>query len=125
MLLIELTCTRQRKMFGQLDFSFTIDDEEKYSIIRGFENVEFNHEPILNEFDCPLLEMTDRFIAIKTSAILFVAFIVHECTSTCKLTKDIIKRTVEREDNQITIGLALTHDKTNKLYSANIYCMHQ
>ena len=111
-------------MFGQLDFSFTMDGEEKYSIIRGFESVEFNDEPILNEFDCPILEMTDRFIAIKTSAILSVASIVHECTSTCKLTKKVIKRTVEREEDETTIGLALTHDKTNKLYSANIYCMH-
>ena len=62
-------------------------------------------EQLLNEFDCPLLELTKTLFTVPGGNIRKAVNIVHECTNTCMLAEKAAGQTVEREHlgcNQLT-----------------------
>ena len=81
-----------------------------------------NGEQLLNEFECPLLELTKTLFTTPGDNILKAVNIVHECTNTCVLAEKASIRTVEREHlgcNQLTF----VHGWSNFLYCYNVFCV--
>ena len=77
-------------------------------------------EQLLNEFDCPLLELTKTLFTVPGGNIRKV-IIVHECTNTCVLAEKAAGQTVDREHlgcNQLTF----VHDWSNYFYCYNVFC---
>lgn len=79
-------------------------------------------EHIVNEFDCPLMTMSNILYCIPSKWILHAVSIVHECSNTCLYSTTTTSERVEQIDIQ-TSKLTLTHDWTNKIFCFNIYCM--
>ena len=50
-----------------------------------------------NELDCPLLELSEHYKIIPSSAAIAPVSILHECDDDCKFVAGT-KRTVEREE---------------------------
>lgn len=109
-------------MFGEMDYSVRTEAGELYSILRVLQPIQLGENQLLNEFDCPLLELTHKLAVVPSTAILTVASIVHECTPTCQYIYSNISKRIEMEDIQCK-KLVYIHDKQNTLYSLNIYCM--
>ena len=91
-------------------------------MVRVFELVTVMGEVLLNEFECPLLEKRLRYVTIKSSNIIDLVSIAHECTHTCTYATNTIHSTVEREDTTQQ-SLTFCHNTLNLYYSLNIYCM--
>ena len=53
------------------------------SIFQTFDCMEFNGHPLVNEYDCPLLTLTDTISSVSPSAITMEVFL-HACTESCK-----------------------------------------
>lgn len=54
-------------------------------------------EPILNEFECPLLLLTSCLYLVSTTCIVSPISIVHSSDSMCKFVECITNRVTERE----------------------------
>ena len=105
-----------------MDHSFATTSG-KYVIIREYEmiRVGIRREILHNEFDCPLLEKTDRLVIVPITTFT-IASIVHECTGSCCFVTRRKKRKIEME--QISNDtLIFEHDTLNNMYCLNIYCM--
>ena len=50
------------------------------------EGVWWNEVPILNDFDCPLLILTDNVVCVPSSDVISPTSILHECSSNCQST---------------------------------------
>ncbi len=94
-------------------------------LVQKFEGIESNGQPIVNEYDCPLLTLTDTITGVYPVNIVIETSIVHECTDSCDFVDDgpLNVLQVERETIQ-TNRLAYMHDWTNKLYCFNIIILH-
>ena len=67
-------------------------------ILRGFEEmVSPLGATVTNEFDCPLLMLSNVVFAV-TSEVLKDISVVHEYTQSCKFVERAVPRKVERED---------------------------
>ena len=91
------------------------------SFVRLFEDMKTGTQLMLNDFDCPLMTLTNTIVGIDPTDIASEVSIMHECTDTCKFIASG-RRIVERELIQ-TNTLSYVHDWTNKWYCLNIYCM--
>ena len=79
--------------------------------------------PITNEYDCPLLMLSNVVFTVKTTEILRDIFVVHECTESCQFVEKAVSQNVEREDVSVC-RLEFQHDfDSNIMYCLNIYCM--
>ena len=78
-------------------------------------------ETISNEFDCPILTVTDLIYCIPSVAVCTAISVVHECTSSCVFKANMASRRVEHEDIQLP-QLMYQHDLSNKFYCHNLYC---
>ncbi len=74
-----------------------------------------------NEFDCPLLMLTNLLYCINSHKIQNPVSIIHECTDSCKFITTTISSTVEHEHLH-TSGPSYYHDTSNKMYCLNVYC---
>ena len=110
----------QQVKYGQLDHCFATSSGEKVALMRLFRE----QQDEVSELDCPLLQLTDIYDTVKTSRILASASIVHQCSGSCKYSRDSVGRTIEREKVEQD-SLIFVHDITNTNYSLNIYCMQQ
>ena len=72
-----------------------------------------NSEPVLNEYECPLLAITKRIFSADCSQIKQAVSIVHECSDSC--TFDWGSREASGEK-----ALVNTHDWTNMLCCLNV-----
>ena len=66
-------------------------------------------EPILTEFDCPLLNLTTNIFVLPTSSICSSISIAHLCSHTCTYSSDC---------------MSYSHDFSNTLFCYNIYCIN-
>lgn len=95
-----------------------------FCLVRVLEQVQLNSEPISNDYDCPLLTMTNSVLAIVPSMVRMAVSIVHECTDTCIFVRCQRTRRLEREDVS-TNSLVFRHDLCNAMYCLNTYCINQ
>ena len=76
-----------------------------------------------DEFDCPIIILTNEIASVLPSTIMGPVSIIHSCSASCKIVSKPIYRTIEREKVQQTDDqLAFIHDISDKLYVLNIYC---
>lgn len=80
-----------------------------------------NGDAILNEFDCPLLQLTTEIYAISSKQIAKSVSVVHSCTDTCVLLEKNTPSFVERESVQ-TNKITFTHDLSNNIFCYNVFC---
>ena len=93
---------------------------EPLLINRLFENITHEEEQILNEFNCPLLQLSNCLCLHAASCILRPVSILHECTNSCIFTTNRVQ-SIEREEVE-TAGLTFVHDySNNSMYSLNIF----
>ena len=79
-------------------------------------------EKLENPLNCPLLSLSKILIVILTTSVLSLAFVIHECTSTCTFRRQPVKRRMEQEEVDID-SLQYIHDNRNNAYAFNIYYM--
>ena len=81
---------------------------------------------LTNEYECPLLTLTNTLTGINPADIVTEISVMHECTDSCKFVDNgpLNVLQIERE-NIRTNRLMYVHDWTNKWYCLNIYCMHK
>ncbi len=92
-------------------------------LLQGFETLESPlGEPLLNEYDCPLLSLTRTVIAVPAVHVRKATSIVHECTETCCFVNIVHYRNVEREQVPQS-SLVYQNDFSNCMYCLNVYCM--
>jgi len=100
------------------------DSGTSVCLIRVFDAAEYQDQAILNEFDCPLLTLSDQVIAVPPSHVMSAVSVCHECTDSCVFKKSGSRR-VERETVEATNRLSYKHDWLNRWFSLNIFCMSQ
>ena len=96
----------------------------QFSLIQPFEQLKVNEENILNEFDCPLLQLEEKLINIPPNSIMHICSIMHECTKTCKC-KQSTKHSlefIEWENIPSRKKYVYHHDIDNTMYALNVYC---
>ena len=75
-----------------------------------------------NEMDCPMLELTEEYKVIPSSAAIAPVSVVHECDSDCKHVLGTTQ-TVEREHILNKGLLSYVHNYRNFYFCLNVYCM--
>lgn len=122
-------CYFLQMQYGQLDVSFN-HEGNNYSFVRVFQKVKMDgtnptvaHLTVADRLDCPQLTITERYIAIPTDTIHGAVSIFHNCTASCQFQRGTSHTTMEREDVVSRNTLTFTHDKKNKNYFHNIYCI--
>ena len=97
--------------------------EKSLCIVQLFERMDSFGVQICNEYDCPLLTLTNLFRCISSTAISHSVSVVHECSTTCTFshtqTTTIMERTYVPSQK-----LKFVHDMSNSMYALNVYCMH-
>ena len=93
--------------------------------VRLLEQMDFNGEDVLNDYDCPLLTLTSNIVTIPSCKVEASVSIIHQCTSSCTFVLSPVGQIVERENVSNAGSLTYKHDGTNTLYCLNVYCMHQ
>ena len=91
--------------------------------MRTFEKIVCMGEELKNEFDCPLLEKKERYIAIPTIDVVQSVSILHECTPTCTFSRKTHSTSIVERENIELNTLTFNHDSKNVYYSLNIYCI--
>ena len=93
-------------------------------IVRNFERVECNGEPVMNDLCCPLLTLSPNMRCVSPICVHAAVSIVHECT-TCHFVETHPPCLVERELVPSThTNLTYKHDWSNNFFCVNIYCMN-
>ena len=82
--------------------------------------------PITNDFECPLLTLTDTVLLVPPHRVQTSVSIIHQCADTCTFTGAGIRHRIEREEVHVhCCNLLYKHDWSNNLYCLNIFCMNQ
>ena len=83
----------------------------------------FTSLSITNEYDCPILTISDSLILIPSIKVLRSVSILHLCNSDCIFLSDSsCTRSIERQLVNVS-SLSFKHNFSNDLYFLNIYCM--
>ena len=93
-----------------------------YCIIQLFEPMDNLDTPLTNEYDCPLVSLTDLFWCVPSHSILQSVSIMHECT-TCTV-KHVTTTTQVERLSVMSQKPMFVHDYSNNLFLVNVYCMH-
>ena len=76
---------------------------------------------LLNEFDCPLLELTNEVYAIPSPCVIKSVSVVHMCSDSCVFVETTTQHLLEREVVQDS-KLTFRHDFSNNMFCYNIFC---
>lgn len=91
-------------------------------MVRPLEKMDLLGEQMMNEFDCPLLSMTNVLYCIPSNTVSQAVSVVHECTNSCTFVKTSVIRNVEHEAVESS-DIIFKHDFCNKMYCLNVYCI--
>lgn len=84
-----------------------------HCLVQGFDSLlSAGGQPLLNEFDCPLVELRNDVFTTSSDSILKAA---HGCSK-----KVLLCKPWRENGNQ----LEYHHDWTNRLYCFNVYCIN-
>ena len=99
------------------------EDYESYCIVNTFDTIDVGGHQLINEFDCPLLELTEKFEVVPSVDVLKSVSVIHACSGTCISTPK--KRTLlEREEVEVKTLKTIKHDYTNNMFFLNLYCIN-
>ena len=110
---------------GTLAACFTaVQEGTSYCMVQLFQPMDSAGTPLHNEFDCPLLQLTNVFYCVPSDCINMSVSVIHECTDSCVFQHQDRLRRYERELIADKNAVVFQHDYSNTLYSFNVYCMH-
>ena len=97
-------------------------EQSAFCLCRYLEPVLSGMDPVLNEWGCPLLTLTNVIRCIPSATVNCAVSIVHECDSQCVLAEHVTTSRIERElvTQKKTV---FVHNTSNNLYCFNIFCM--
>ncbi len=93
-------------------------------LVRDFERMECDGQPITNDYGCPLLTLTQTIRCVSPQSVASAVSIIHECNSSCSFVQTSRHRRVEREE-LLSASLVYQHDWSNLFFCLNIFCMNQ
>ena len=108
--------------YGRLMACFESGARSQNCIIQAIVEEKAMDQPILNEFDCPLLSLSTTFHVIPSSSTVTSVSIIHQCSQACTFAQSSTPVTREREV-LISSQLTYTHDYSNTLFCLNMYAM--
>lgn len=111
---------------GILAACFTVVEDMRqktFCIVQVFEYMDTFGIQVYNEYDCPILSLSNLFCCVPSTSINHSVSVVHECSSSCVFRRISTTTTVEREKVQ-ACKLCFVHDFSNSMYALNVYCMH-
>ena len=91
-------------------------------VVQGFENMASVYGPILNDWGCPLLNLSNYIFTTSALNIRCSVSIVHECSGNCTFLEEVVAQTHEREEIQHKV-LRFKHDWSSPLYCYNAFCL--
>lgn len=111
-------------LYGILLAVFKLQDGAVVCLIQGFQKLQSQDGArlFMNEYDCPLLELTRTIFSTPGRNILRAVSVVHECGASCRFDETQTIESVERQEITRT-KLTFEHDWSNTLYSFNVYCV--
>eukprot|EP00731_Ephydatia_muelleri_P001801 Em0001g1801a len=75
-------------------------------LVQGFDSLQApGGQTILNEYDCPLLELSKRIFTTSCHSIQSPVSVVHECSTSCVVQQGSSAESVEREEVIVSDGL--------------------
>ena len=117
-------CTHTQVDTGILSACFRDKDGLSYCIVQLLQPMDVLGTQVSNEFDCPLLSLTDVFRCVPSKCICHSVSVLHECSSSCCIKTTNRSTVIERELVQMS-QLVFEHDfKTSTIYCFNVYCMN-
>jgi len=96
---------------------------ESYCIVNRLERVLAGGVQILNDQECPLMMITQRFQVMPSCHILGSVSMIHQCGNSCFEVKYFETR-IEREAINTTSINSIKHDNSNTFYCINLYCIN-
>lgn len=108
--------------YGLLLSCFAVDGES-HCLVQVFEQLQCGLQPLINEFNCPLLTATTIIMRIASLAVISSISVAHECSTSCTFQQVHNVFPVERENVDIE-GLQYVHDWNNNLFCLNVHCMN-
>ena len=94
-----------------------------YCVLQKVDKLLVGGVPVLNEMDCPLVQATQRFRVVPSTAVMGSISLIHECNTSCRVQPQRIAM-IERERTAVTGGKTFAHDRKNTFYSINTYCIN-
>ena len=83
---------------GTLAACFTaVQEGTSYCMVQLFQPMDSAGTPLHNEFDCPLLQLTNVFYCVPSDCINMSVSVIHECTNSCVFQHQDRLRRYERE----------------------------
>ena len=107
--------------YGVLLTCFKVNNSDK-CIVRKLHIQVTENRPVLNEFHCPNLILTNDIYCIDPTQVSSAVSILHACGVECVLKTQTAHRRIERECISLESQLVLSHDLSNKLFLLNVYC---
>ena len=80
------------------------------------------HFFVNNDYDCPMLCLSDSLILIPSMQDIRPVSILHLCNSDCTFKSSVTAHVIERTSVNVS-SLSFQHNYCNDLYFYNIYCM--
>ena len=97
-------------------------NEKCYCIVRHLEPLMVGTTPQLNQFDCPLLTLTNILRVLPSVNNFCSVSVVHQCSTTCILKEKAVDTRLER--HRVTQNtFFLLHDWSNTVYCYNLFCI--
>eukprot|EP00731_Ephydatia_muelleri_P013165 Em0007g475a len=78
---VELLCSETK--YALFLTSCQLETGESFCVLQGCDEFVVNSEPVLNEYECPLLAITKSIFSADCSQIKQAVSIVHECSDSC------------------------------------------
>ena len=82
-------------LYGILLNTFKTTAGNAICLIQGFQFVSINDEILLNNFECPMLQLSKTIFTTPGSNVKRAVSIVHECTDSCSMQE---VATIQREN---------------------------
>ena len=101
---------------------FKVEGGDSYCVLKPFEKIQIGGTYIMNDVECPLLELQSRIIVVRSESVVESVSIIHQCTPACSFVQVKRPKVVEREEiEQLT--LFYKHSNKNPMYCLNVYKM--
>lgn len=119
-----LTSTKQFNFYGLLLATFKTVNGVAVCFIHGFHLFQsIDGQPVLNQYDCPILELSKMVFCTSSTNISRSVSLVHECTDSCGFKNIGQSWTLERESTE-RCALVYFHVWNNAMFFNNVYLVH-
>ena len=104
----------------------TVESNKKICLVRMLDlQITPSGQKLTDEYECPLVMLTNTIIAVSPLLIIGPVSIVHACNISCSIvhsSSTTISCEREAVEQQNTTTCTFKHDTSNNLFCVNIYC---